>query len=246
MSQVMNSQNLLLLAILVVTSCSTPPQQEVESKAPDYQGILTEVLTKEELAQLTPDKIIQILKEGNARFTSNNLTARDHSAQVRNSADGQYPKAIVLSCIDSRIPVEDVFDRGIGDLFVARVAGNVVNSDILGSIEYGCKVAGAKLILVLGHEHCGAVTAAIKGVEMGNITSMLQKIHPAIEELDTGSHVKGSADEVFVHNVCISNVRHSMAEILANSPVLRQMVDEGQIQIVGAVYDMDTGIVEFL
>ena len=139
-----------------------------------------EVLTAEEQAALTPYRVLELLREGNHRFVTNDLTLRDHSAMVRKSTDAQYPKAIVLSCVDSRVPVEDVFDRGIGDVFVARVAGNFVNDDILGSMEFACAVAGSKLILVMGHEHCGAVKAAIDGVELGNITGMLANIAPAV------------------------------------------------------------------
>jgi len=132
---------------------------------------------------LTPDMVIQSLKEGNERYIRNDLTARNHSAQVRKSVLAQYPKAIVLSCVDSRVPVEDVFDRGIGDIFVARVAGNFVNEDILGSMEFACKVSGSKLVFVLGHEHCGAVKAAVDNVKLGNITPMLTKIRPAVESI---------------------------------------------------------------
>jgi len=146
------------------------------------KGLIETVLTKQEQDELTPARVIEMLREGNARFVAGELTVRNHRAQIRKAAVGQHPKAIVLSCVDSRIPVEDVFDRGIGDLFVARVAGNFVNADILGSMEFACHVSGAKLILVLGHEHCGAIKAAIAGVELGNITGMLSKIRPAVEQ----------------------------------------------------------------
>jgi carbonic anhydrase len=233
-----------LVFIPILFGCSQIPSEEEASQEPAV-GLHNDVLTQEDQAKLTPQKIIQILKDGNVRFTQNNLTHRDHSAQVRKSIDGQYPKAIVLSCIDSRVPVEDVFDRGIGDLFVARVAGNVINSDILGSMEYSCKVAGAKLILVLGHEHCGAVTAAIKGVELGNITDMVAKIHPAIER--NVVEADGSkTDPAYIHKVCLSNVEYSLEQIRLHSPILREMEKNGELLIVGAVYDMDTGMVEFL
>ena len=184
-------------------------------------------------------------KDGNERFINNDLTARDHSAQVRKSASGQFPKAVVLSCLDSRVPVEDVFDRGIGDVFVGRVAGNFVNEDLLGSMEFGCKVAGAKLILVLGHEHCGAVQAAIDDVKLGNITAMLSKIRPAVENV----HYEGertSKNKEFVQMVCESNVKHTMEQIRMNSPILKELEDIGQVKIVGGVYDMDSGVVTFL
>ena len=144
--------------------------------------LVEKVLTAEQQAALTPDVVLQSLKDGNKRFMNNQITARDYSAMVRNSANGQYPKAVILSCLDSRIPVEDVFDNGIGDIFVARVAGSIINEDILGSMEYGCKVSGAKLILVLGHQSCGAVKSAIDDVKLGNITELLSKIKPAVTE----------------------------------------------------------------
>lgn len=217
------------------------------SNTPEPRPLVEKVLTAEEQAALTPDEVIVILREGNQRFLTNDLTARDHSAQVRNSVQGQYPKAVVLSCLDSRVPVEDVFDRGIGDLFVARVAGNFVNVDILGSMEFGCKVAGAKLILVMGHEHCGAVKAAIDDVQLGNITEMLTKIKPAVEMAATGYEgEKGAANPEFVHRVCENNVQNTIQEIRNQSPILREMEANGEIKIVGAIYDMDSGQVDFL
>ncbi|MCA3796980.1 MAG: carbonic anhydrase, partial [Burkholderia sp.] len=150
----------------------------------EKQGLVEEVLTKEEQASLTPDRVIALLTEGNDRFVSGEVTLRNHNEQIRRAVAGQYPKAVVLSCLDSRIPVEDVFDRGIGDMFVARVAGNTINVDILGSMEFACKVAGAKLVVVMGHELCGAVMGAIDGVQMGHITALLGKIRPATLRTD--------------------------------------------------------------
>jgi len=208
-------------------------------------GLVEEVLTKEEQDGLTPDMVIQSFKEGNARFTRNDLTERNHSEQVRRSTLAQYPKALVLSCVDSRVPVEDVFDRGIGDVFVARVAGNFVNEDILGSMEFACKVSGSKLILVLGHEHCGAIKAAIDDVKLGNITPMLAKIKPALESV-TYSGERNSKNQKFVHEVCESNVQNTMNNIRENSPILKEMEENREIKIIGAIYDMDTGKVNFL
>lgn len=208
-------------------------------------GIVQEVLTQEERDALTPDDVLESFKEGNKRFINNNLTARDHSAQVRKSATGQFPKAVVLSCLDSRVPVEDVFDRGIGDIFVGRVAGNFVNEDLLGSMEFGCKVSGSKLILVLGHEHCGAVIAAVDDVKLGNITAMLTKIRPAVDKVVYEGD-RTSKNEEFVAKVCESNVLNTINEIRAKSPILKEMEDNGQIKIVGGVYEMDTGIVTFM
>ncbi len=237
---------ILCLTLLTIHACKPSSHEVTVEEGPEYEGVLTEVLSQEEQAAMNPDDVIAILKKGNIRFTNNNLTARDHSAQVRNSVEGQYPKAIVLSCIDSRIPVEDVFDRGIGDLFVARVAGNVVNTDILGSMEYGCKVAGSKLILVLGHEHCGAVNAAIKDVQMGNITEMLSKIRPSVIQAKDSFPEGDVKNAKYVHQVCVFNVQSAMAQIQEQSEILKSMIASGEIKIVGAVYDMDSGKVDFL
>lgn len=239
---------LMLTSIFLFTSCeqstseqATPPTEQEE----EIVGLVEDVLSKEEQDALTPDMVIQSFKEGNERFMRNDLTQRNHSAQVRKSTNAQYPKAIVLSCVDSRVPVEDVFDRGIGDVFVARVAGNFVNEDILGSMEFACKVSGSKLVLVLGHEHCGAVKAAVDDVKLGNITPMLAKIRPAVERVDyTGDRTSGNPE--FVHMVCESNVENTMAQIRINSPILKEMEDNGEIKIVGAIYDMDSGKVSFL
>ncbi len=204
------------------------------------------VLTKEEQAALTSETVIESLRAGNERFVRNDLTARDHSFQIRESADAQYPKAIVLSCVDSRVPVEDVFDKGIGDIFVARVAGNFINDDILGSMEFATKVAGAKLILVLGHENCGAIHAAIDGAELGHITKMLTNIKPAIMISNVAKGPRNSKNRLFVHEVIENNVRVAMENIKKDSPLLKTMAEKGEIGIVGAVYDMDTGVVNFI
>jgi carbonic anhydrase len=143
------------------------------------------------------------------------------------------------------VPVEDVFDKGIGDIFVARVAGNFVNEDILGSMEFGCKVSGSKVILVLGHEHCGAVKAAVDNVKLGNITAMLSKIRPAVESIEYSGD-RSSKNSEFVHMACESNIRKAIEDIRANSPILKEMEDKGEIKIIGGVYDMDTGKVDFL
>lgn len=202
-------------------------------------------MTQEEQNRLTPDEVLDMLKDGNQRFASGTLTARDHSQQVRAAASGQFPKAIVLSCVDSRVPVEDVFDRGIGDMFVARVAGNFENTDILGSMEFATKVSGAKLVLVLGHEHCGAVKGAIDRAELGNITDMVANIAPAVADVATYEGDRTSRNEEFVRLVTRENVRITVEDIRTRSPILQEMEANGEIRIVGAVYDMDTGVVEF-
>ena len=244
--------NSMLLVSFLFGACTNESQQQEETTQETQAqqqdavvGVVEDVLTKEEQDALTADMVIQSLKEGNGRFMRNDLTARDHSAQVRKSIQAQYPKAIVLSCVDSRVPVEDVFDRGIGDVFVARVAGNFVNEDILGSMEFACKVSGSKLILVMGHEHCGAVKAAVDDVKLGNITPMLAKIRPAIESIEYDGE-RTSKNEEFVQMASKSNVRNTIEKIRNESEILREMEQNGEIKIVGAVYDMDDGSVDFL
>jgi len=212
----------------------------------DQEGLTETVLTKEEQDALSPARVIEMLRDGNARFVAGELTLRNHTAQIRKAALSQHPKAIVLSCVDSRVPVEDVFDRGIGDIFVARVAGNFVNADILGSMEFACHVSGAKLVLVLGHEHCGAIKSAIAGVELGNITEMLSKIRPAVEQLSHHDGERSSENEQFVHEVTVRNVTLNVQRIRDESPILQTMEADGAIAIVGAMYDMDNGEVTFV
>ena len=187
-------------------------------------------LTKEIQDSISPNKAVEMLKEGNQRFLDKNVQDRDLHIQVQNTSDGQFPYAVVLSCIDSRVPVELVFDQGVGDIFSARVAGNIINEDILGSIEYACGVAGSKAILVLGHTKCGAVTSACKGVELGNITALLSKVKPAI------ASVQERDGEVEVEEVTRANVHQSIKEIRDKSSILADLETEGKIKIVGAVY----------
>jgi carbonic anhydrase len=204
------------------------------------------VLTQAEQQALTPDEVLSQLEQGNQRLVSGTLTHRDLKGQVRAAASGQFPEALILSCLDSRVPVEYVFDRGIGDVFVARVAGNFENVDILGSMEYATKVSGAKLVLVVGHEDCGAVKAAIDGVELGNITAMLENIQPAVEALSAYEGDRTSANPEFVHLVTEKNVRLTMERIREHSPILKGMEEQGQIKIAGALYDIKTGAIAFL
>ncbi|MGB5821003.1 MAG: carbonic anhydrase family protein [Saonia sp.] len=204
------------------------------------------VMTLEDQKELTPEEVLNGFMEGNWRFVKNDLTARDHSEQVRRSVKGQYPKAIVLSCVDSRVPVEDVFDKGIGDIFVARVAGNFVNGDILGSMEFASKVAGAKLIMIMGHENCGAIHAAIDKVELGNITAMLKNVAPAIEMSANFEGEKSSKNPKYVHLVSENNVLYNISKVKEQSSILKEMAKTGEIDIVGAIYDMDTGVVNLL
>ncbi|MEP1469519.1 MAG: carbonic anhydrase family protein [Halieaceae bacterium] len=204
------------------------------------------VLSAEEQAALTPEQVLTTLKQGNTRFVSGTVTSRDHSALVRSAAEGQFPKAVVLSCLDSRIPVEDVFDRGIGDIFVARVAGNFENTDILGSMEFATLISGAKIILVMGHSDCGAIKAAIDGAELGNITAMLENIQPAIDTLSSYKGERTSANDEFVHMVTERNVQLSIEDIRERSPIVADLEKKGEVKIVGALYDMGTGKVNFI
>ncbi len=196
---------------------------------------------------LTPAGVLQDLMEGNDRFVNNNTNTVDNQALVGQTVGGQFPKAVVLSCIDSRVPVETVLDQAIGDVFVARVAGNFENTDILGSMEYSCKVAGSKLVLVLGHEACGAVKAACDGVELGNITALLGNITPAVKQ--SAVEVDGeanSSNSAFVAKTVENNVKLTMDRIREKSPILKEMEDNGEISIVGGVYMLSSGKVELL
>jgi carbonic anhydrase len=204
-------------------------------------------ITKEIQGALTPNGVLQDLLEGNKRFVNGNLQGADNSALVQQTTGGQFPKAVVLSCIDSRVPVETVLDQAIGDIFVARVAGNFENADILGSLEYSCKVAGSKLVLVLGHEACGAVKAACDGVELGNITHLLSNILPAVRK--SKDEVEGeanSSNKAFVAKTVANNVNLTMDRIREKSPILKEMEDNGEIAIVGGVYSLHTGKIEML
>jgi len=200
-----------------------------------------EVQTRESQAAMTPAAALERLKAGNARFATNATKRRDWSAKVAATASGQYPFAAVLGCMDSRAPVETIFDQGIGDVFTVRVAGNVVNEDELGSLEYAVSV-GTKLIVVLGHTSCGAVKGAIDGAQLGNLTGLLAKIHPAVDE----TRCTDGKDAACVNGVAEKNVLHSLKEIREKSPYLAKALDDGKIALVGAMYDLATGKVTFL
>lgn len=191
---------------------------------------------------LTPKIAHNILVEGNKRFAQNLKAQRNLQDQVFETSSGQYPFAAILSCIDSRVPAELVFDQGIGDIFSIRVAGNIVNEDVLGSIEYACKVAGSKIVVVLGHSKCGAVTAACNHVELGNITPLLQKIQPAVKAIEAET---SELDNEAIEKVSELNVELSIDRIRKESPILAEMEKEGTIEIVGAMYDVGNGKVEF-
>jgi len=199
-------------------------------------------LTEIQQAKMTPKVALNRLLDGNKRFSQHMQLHRDLTAQVSLTSIGQFPFAAILSCIDSRVPAELIFDQGIGDVFSVRVAGNVVNKDILGSLEYATKVAGSKLVVVMGHTKCGAVTAACENVELGNITSLLSKIKPAIALCENNS----SSGELSVENVAVKNVHVSIETLRMESPILADMEQQGLIQIVGAMYDVSSGIVSVI
>ncbi len=206
-----------------------------------------QAITQSVQNSLSPNDVLNDLLEGNQRFINNKTEAVDNAELISQTTSGQFPKAVVLSCIDSRVPVETVLDQAIGDVFVARVAGNFENTDILGSLEYSCKVAGSKLVLVLGHEACGAVKAACDGVELGNITHLLSNILPAVKK--SSDEVDGdldSSNSVFVAKTVENNVALTIDRIREKSPILKEMEDAGDIKIVGAVYSLQTGKVEML
>ncbi|WP_333810176.1 carbonic anhydrase family protein [Flavobacterium sp.] len=200
---------------------------------------------KETQAQMTPRKALQFLQEGNDRFINNLKANRNLLEQVNETRDGQWPFATILSCIDSRTSAELIFDQGLGDIFSVRIAGNIVNTDILGSMEFACKVAGSKLIVVLGHSKCGAVKGACDHVEMGNLTELLSKIQPAVYEEKDTKEERSSKNNEFVENVAAINVKRSVKNIIERSFVLEQMLENGQIGIVGAMHDIETGVVTF-
>ena len=197
-------------------------------------------------ATISPSTAVEMLKAGNDRFTNGDPINRDLHAQVKDTATGQYPFAAVVSCIDSRIPTEVVFDQGIGDIFNARVAGNFVNEDILGSLEFACKLAGSKVIVVMGHTSCGAVKGACDHAKLGNLTQMLDKIMPAVKAVTTPpNEERNSSNLEFVNNVAQKNVEMTIENIKTQSPVLNEMLENGEIDVVGAMYDVKTGTVTF-
>ena len=208
---------------------------------------IIKAITKEVQDKLTPMLVLEDFIEGNSRFIANKANTADHKALITQTTTGQHPKAIVLSCIDSRVPVELIFDQTIGDVFVARVAGNFENTDILGSMEYSCKVAGSKLVFVLGHESCGAVKAACDHVELGNITAMLDNIQPAVKKSEgevSGEH--NSSNREFVDKTIENNVLLTIERIRENSPILKELEAMKEIKIVGGVYHISSGKVTLL
>lgn len=205
------------------------------------------VHTKETQATMTPAKSLDFLKEGNQRFQNNLKANRNLLEQVNDTSEGQFPFATILSCIDSRVSAELIFDQGLGDIFSIRIAGNFVNPDILGSMEFACKLAGTKLVVVLGHTSCGAVKGACDDAKLGNLTGMLSKIKPAVQAVPVPEDLKlrNSSNLEFVDNVAIKNVQLTINRILEESEVLAEMQQKGEIKIIGAMYDINNGAVTF-
>lgn len=203
--------------------------------------------TKETQATMTPEKSLETLKAGNLRFQESKMASRDLPNQVKDTSTGQYPFATILSCIDSRVSSELIFDQGIGDIFSVRIAGNFVNEDILGSMEFACKLAGTRLIVVLGHTACGAVKGACDDAKLGNLTGMLAKIKPAVDAvpMPEDASLRNSKNLEFVNNVAAKNVALTIQNILDGSEVLAEMNNNGDIQVIGAMYDINTGAVHF-
>ena len=200
---------------------------------------------KESQSTITPSMALEILTDGNKRFVSNLKFNRNLLQQVNETRDVQWPFAIILSCIDSRTSAELIFDQGLGDIFSVRIAGNIVNEDILGSMEFACKIAGSKFIVVLGHTKCGAVKGACDHVELGNLTTLLSKLQPAVEEETITRKDRNSKNSEFVENVASINVRRTVNEIMQRSPILNEMIQKGEIGICGAMYNVETGVVDF-
>ncbi|SMC88640.1 carbonic anhydrase family protein [Cellulophaga tyrosinoxydans] len=246
-------QLVAISAVLFSTSCqetkkSEPIAQESQQELVE-EKVVESIMTAEDQAGMTPGEIVGRLKKGNENFMNNNLTQRDHSAQRRKAMIGQYPKAIVLSCVDSRVPVEDVFDLGIGDIFVARVAGNIENADIVGSMEFATAVAGSKVVIVMGHTACGAVKSTIdevdaKSLGMNALADLLDEIEPAIKETKfEGDRTTKNIE--YTDLVINNNAMRTVKNIRQQSPTMAKMEDDGKIMIVSALYDMETGKVTF-
>ena len=202
-------------------------------------------LTKEMQNAITPAMAMDILKEGNKRFVNNLKINRNLLQQANETSDGQHPFAVILSCIDSRTSAELIFDQGLGDIFSVRIAGNIINEDILGSMEFGCKAAGAKIIVVLGHTKCGAIKGACDHVEMGNLTALLSKIQPAVYDEKTETENRSSGNNEFVEKVSTINVKRTVHAIMERSPILKEMIESGAIGIAGGTHDIASGAVNF-
>lgn len=224
-----------LLLLLTLSGCSTAKPERRELTA-----------IEEEQANATPSQVLSWLESGNERFASGKLKPRDMLHDQRVTAAGQHPRAAILSCIDSRAPAEFIFDEGIGDLFNARIAGNIADTDLVGSLEFACKLSGAKLVVVMGHTSCGAIKGACDRVQLGNLTGLLDKIQPAVEAVGNMHGERNSKNKEFVEAVAEANVGLTVQRIRELSPILRGMESEGKIGIVGCIYNLETGRVRFL
>ena len=237
--RVLRSGAWISVALLVgSTAVALPDPPKAAARATASNSV---VQTKESQSAMTPARALDALKEGNKRFRAGTSVQKNLLTKVKATAAGQYPFAVVLSCMDSRVPVETIFDQSFGDLFSIRVAGNVVNVDNLGSLEYAAKVIGVKLIVVLGHTSCGAIKGAIDNVKLGNLTELVAKIQPAIAASGSGT----SKDHAYVDKVGEENVRLAMKEIREKSPVVKELLDSGAVRMVGGMYDLETGAVTF-
>jgi carbonic anhydrase len=242
------SSNLIILALVsglgvffpLIHYVTAAPSSTPEPTRRDLAAV------KAEQAALTPAQVLADLKQGNERFVSGKTKARDMLHDQRTTAAGQYPHAVILSCIDSRAPAEIIFDAGLGDLFNARIAGNIADPDLVGSMEFACAVSGAKLVLVMGHTSCGAIKGACDKVEFGNLTGLLEKIQPAVAAVQNVPGERNSKNSAFVEAVSEANVRLTVERIRELSPILRDLESKGKIQITGCVYDLATGRVRFL
>ena len=227
-----------------LSTCCAAAAMTFVATGPLFSVAHAAALTKAQREKLTPDQILELMKKGNKRFYTGQREARNFLAQQRASAAGQYPAAVLLSCIDSRAPAETIMDLGIGDIFNSRVAGNVENPDILGSMEFACKIAGAKVVLVMGHTACGAIKGAIDNAKLGNLTGLLEKIRPAVDAT-TYSGERTSSNYAFVDAVARKNVELTIRDIRKDSPVLAGLESSGAIKIAGAMYNLKTGVVDF-
>lgn len=234
---------LLVFSISLLLSCG----HKEEKKPEDDKILSTDVMTKEIQGKMTSAQVLQRLKDGNSRFLDGISTERDFGYQIKKTSSGQYPGAVILSCIDSRTSSEIIFDQGIGDVFNVRIAGNFATPEILGSIEYACKVAGSKLVVVIGHNHCGGIKGTCDNVQLGNVSSIVREIKPALDFVKTAvGEERTSKNHEFVEAVAKVNVQLTIKEILEKSDILREMKQAGTIDVVGAMYNIETGAVEFI
>jgi carbonic anhydrase len=240
--------NVLILTTAIVAIGCAPQTEPVAETTPPAPELVSAVLDAAAQQSLTPEEVLADLKAGNQRFADGKLTQRDYLAQAAATATaGQYPKAAILGCVDSRVPPEIIFDQGIGDIFVGRVAGNVEDVNLVGSMEFATKVAGSKVIVVLGHTSCGAIKGAADGVELGNLTELLNDFDAPIARADERTEGEAnSSNKEFLDLAIEENVRQTIADILAQSDIISQMIENGELMMVGGIYDLTTGRVEWL